>query len=153
MKMLNNITGIVIQSIENIINPKEKTVLDVLFHRKVKNINNSSINLHPKGIGKGYEKYQSFSKEVIDKVKVTMGYVSNFRNSGEEAILIHGNKNGRVALYSHFVDNRKEFTVRDFISHIKKVHNIDISKKTKAHYTSYLVLGLVMAYTKHFQMN
>lgn len=60
-----------------------------------------------------------------------MGYISNFRNSGEEAILIHGTKNGLVALYSHFVDNRKEFTVKDFTSHIKKVHNVDISEKNK----------------------
>ncbi|AKG70896.1 hypothetical protein WN53_18175 [Serratia fonticola] len=127
--MINKINGSVTKNIKIAPPPKKKTILDVFFHRKVKNVSNSSINLHPKGIGKGYEKYQAFSRETIGNVNAIIGYVSNFRNSGEEAVLIHGTKNGRVTLHSHFVDNRKEFSVKDFISHIKKVHNIDISEK------------------------
>lgn len=129
--MINKINENVTKNIEVAITPKKKTISNVFFHRKIKIVCNSSINLHPKGLGKGYEKYQAFSKETIGSVNAIMGYISNLRNSGEEAILIHGTKNGRVALYSHFVNNRKEFTVKDFISHIKKVHNVDISEKNK----------------------
>lgn len=127
--MINRINGSVTKNIEVDISRKKKTILDVLFHRKIKNVCNSSINLHPKGIGEGYKKYQAFSKEIIGDVDAKMGYISDFRNSGEEAILIHGTKNGRVALYSHFVEDRKEFTVKDFIGHIKNVHNVDLTEK------------------------
>lgn len=128
MKVINKLDVNVSNNLECKTTPKKKPILCFLSHQKIKSINNSSINLHPKGIGKGYEKYQAFSKEAIGEISATMGYISNFRNSGEEAIVIHGTQSGRVALYSHLVENRKEFTVKDFISHIKKVQNIDIGK-------------------------
>lgn len=127
--MINKTNGSMTKNIEVDIPHKKKTILDGFFHRKIKTACNSSINLHPKGIGEGYDKYQAFSKEMIAGVDANMGYVSNFRGSGEEAILIHGTKNGRVALYSHSVENRREFTVKDFISHIKNVHNVDLMEK------------------------
>ncbi|WP_258089412.1 hypothetical protein [Serratia liquefaciens] len=127
--MINKINISVNKNIEVGVYPKKKTTLNVLFHRKIKRVCNSSINLHPKGIREGYKKYQAFSKEIIGGVKANMGYVGDFRNSGEEAILIHGTKNGRVALYSHFVEDRREFTVKDFISYIKNVHNVDLMEK------------------------
>jgi hypothetical protein len=107
--------------------------------KKLKSASDFSINLHPKGVGNGYDHYRGFSREIICKTVggrvveklVTMGYVSNFRNSGEEAILIHGTKTGKVALYSHFVADREEFSVKDFISHIKNAHGIDLNKKNK----------------------
>ena len=128
--MINKINSNITNAIE-VENIPKKTKGRMNFHQSIRNVSNSSINLHPKGIGKGYEKYQAFSKEIIGNVNAVMGYVSNFRNYGEEAILIHGTKNGRVALYSHFMENREEFTVKDFISHIKKVHNIDLKEKNK----------------------
>lgn len=43
----------------------------------------------------------------MNKEKANMGYISNFRGTGEEALLIHGTKKGRVALYSHTIENRR----------------------------------------------
>lgn len=98
----------------------------VLLDKNVKSIRNVPIDLHPKGIGNGYVKYQAFSREVINNEKANMGYISNFRGTGEEALLIHGTKKGKVALYSHAIEKRREFSVKEAISYIKNKHNIDL---------------------------
>lgn len=128
--MTNKINVSVTKEISNLITPgKKQKWLNFSICRNTKSVSNSSINLHPKGIGNGFKKYKAFSKETIDGVDAAMGYVSDFRNSGEEAIIIHGTKNGQVALYSHSVKNREEKDVKEFIIQIRKVHSTDISNK------------------------
>lgn len=131
-------------STENVIlrQPERSTPLS----EQVVSVSHSSINLHPKGVGNGYKKCQAISKEVFFKTvtrigclfcekKVvvdttqSMGYISDFKDTGEEAILIHGTKDGNVALLSHRVKDRKEFSVKEFISYIKKVHSIDLTER------------------------
>ncbi|MCW2258180.1 hypothetical protein M2263_004271 [Providencia alcalifaciens] len=122
---------------KNKISSNRRLEQEVLLARRVKSIRNVSINLHPKKVGNGYIKYQAFSMEIIDEKKSTMGYISNFRGTGEEALLIHGSKTGKIALLSR-LKKQKGFSVKEFISYIKENHNINLDgeRRGKIHIIS-----------------
>lgn len=44
---------------------------------------------------------------------------------------MHGTPNGQVSMYSNNTANRKYLTVKEVISHIKSVHNVDLTVSQK----------------------
>ncbi|MBN6351736.1 hypothetical protein ABN057_08895 [Providencia alcalifaciens] len=129
--MFNKITYPVSELNTTDITPKNR--LKSLFSKKVKLISNSSINLHPKGVGKGYETCKAFSleKSTRSDIYFKIGYISDFKGMKEEALTIHGTPNGQVSMYSNNTANRKYLTVKEAISHIKSVHNVDLTVSQK----------------------
>lgn len=104
------------------------TIRKSFLSDKIASVSHVNINLHPKGVDKGVKLYRAVSREIIRGNQVLMGYINDFRNTGEEALLIHGTKTGKVALLSHRVDDRKEFSVSEFICHLEERHHIDLRK-------------------------
>lgn len=77
--MFNKITYPVNELNTTDITPKNR--LKFLFSKTVKLISNSSINLHPKGVGKGYEtcKAFSFEKNTRSGTYFKIGYLNDFK--------------------------------------------------------------------------